>query len=87
MKLGKIIKYIDAYSDCIIWGANTPYDKFKVIFEGPIHDIPTKMRKEYKLIKTKNNDYCEAVAPITLKGGNMIEGACTDIRFTVVKKQ
>ena len=87
MKLGKFIKYIDEYTTCIIWGANTPEDEFKVIFEGCIFEIPTKISEGYELIKAKNNYDERAMAPITLKGGNLNEGQCTDIRFTVVKKQ
>ena len=87
MKLSKFIKYIDDYTDCIIWGANTPEDEFKVIFEGCIFEIPTKISEGYELIKAKNNCDERAAASVTLKGGNLMEGQCTDMRFTVVKKQ
>ena len=87
MKLGKFIKYIDECTPCIIWGASTPEDEFKVIFEGCIYEIPTKISEGYELIKAKNNYDERAVASITLKGGNLNEGQCTDMRFTVVKKQ
>ena len=84
MKLKKIWKYIDGVTHYMIWYANSPSDKFEKI-EGEMSKGCPKWLKEYRLIKTENNEFSEAICPYSFESqyGAKLEG----IRITVVKNQ
>lgn len=77
MKLKKVLKYVDRYVTCRIWAGNSPDDEFKIAYEGATINIPKELKKNYRLIKAKENNYSEAMFPID-------DGA---LRITVIKKE
>ncbi len=77
MKLRKVLKYIDKYITCRIWAGDNSDDEFKIVYEGIAARVPKNLKKNYRLIKAKENGGDEAMFPID-------DGA---LRITVVKRK
>ncbi len=77
MKLKKVLKYVDSYITCRIWAGDNPDDEFKIVYEGATLNVPKELKKNYRLIKAKENGGDEAMFPFD-------DGA---LRITVIKKE
>lgn len=60
MTLKKALKYIDCEIKVRIWDIN----KENLIYDGWVSDIPKDIKKNYRLVKAKENKYSEAMFPI-----------------------
>ena len=60
MTLKKVLKYIDCEIKVRIWDIK----KEDPIYDGWIFDIPKYIKKNYRLVKAKENEYSKAMFPI-----------------------
>ena len=73
MTLKKVLKYIDYGIKVKIWDIN----KENPIYDGWVFNIPKYIKKNYRLVKAKENKDSEAIFPI---GDGYL-------RITVVEKE
>lgn len=63
MKFKKIYPYLDDVYDIRVWAADKVDDDFKIVYEGPLWEMPKKYKKYY-LIKAKDNGDSPAIASV-----------------------